>query len=84
MNKKVKIYTFKTCPFCIRAKRLLDNKGIDYEEIDISNQKDKLEELEAKTNSSTVPQIFVNDEFIGGCDNIVELHKKDEFDRVFK
>lgn len=84
MSKNVVIYTFKTCPFCIRAKRLMDNKGIDYEEIDISNQKEKLEELEAKTSCSTVPQIFVNDEFIGGCDNIVELHKKDEFDRVFK
>lgn len=84
MNKKVVIYTFATCPYCTRAKRLLDNKGVNYEEIDISNQKEKLKELEAKTGSSTVPQIFVNDEFVGGCDDIVELHKKGEFDGVFK
>ncbi len=84
MSKKVIIYTFKTCPFCIRAKRLLNNKRIDYEEIDISNQKEKLKELETKTGCSTVPQIFVDDKFIGGCDDIVELHKKGEFDGVFK
>lgn len=84
MSKKVEIYTFATCPYCTRAKRLLDNKGISYKEFDITNQKEKLKELEARTNCSTVPQIFVDDEFIGGCDDIIELHKKGKFDGVFK
>jgi len=83
MNKNVTIYTFSTCPYCIRAKRLMNNKGVKYEEIEISNDKEKLEELKQKTNSGTVPQIFINDKFIGGCDDIVDLHKKDEFDKVF-
>lgn len=81
--KKVIIYTFETCPFCIRAKRLLNNKGIEFTEIDITNEKYKLYELKTKTNSSTVPQIFIDDEFIGGCDDIVELHKKGKFDEIF-
>ncbi|WP_130806422.1 glutaredoxin 3 [Senegalia massiliensis] len=83
MSKKVTIYTFSTCPYCIRAKRLMDNKGVKYEEIEISNNNEKLEELKQRTNSATVPQIFINDRFIGGCDDIVELHKKGEFDKVF-
>lgn len=83
MSKNVTIYTFSTCPYCIRAKRLMDNKGVKYEEIEISNNNEKLEELKQRTNSATVPQIFINDRFIGGCDDIVELHKKGEFDKVF-
>ncbi|NBI05853.1 glutaredoxin 3 [Senegalia massiliensis] len=83
MSNNVTIYTFSTCPYCIRAKRLMNNKGVKYEEIEISNNKEKLEELKQKTNSTTVPQIFINDKFIGGCDDIVELHKKGEFDKVF-
>ncbi|MGO1367767.1 MAG: glutaredoxin 3 [Senegalia sp. (in: firmicutes)] len=83
MSKDVKIYTTSTCPFCLRAKRLMDNKGVEYEEIEISNNMEKLEELKKETNSSTVPQIFVDNKFIGGCDEIVALHKKGEFDQVF-
>lgn len=84
MVKKVVIYTFETCPFCVRAKRLLRNKGVNFKEIEISRGKAKLDELESKTNCSTVPQIFVDDKFIGGCDDIVKLHKTGKFDEVFK
>lgn len=84
MDKKVTIYTFETCPFCTRAKRLLSNKGVEFEEIEISNNQQKLKDLEKITNSGTVPQIFVNDDFIGGCDDIVQLHKDGKFDDIFK
>lgn len=84
MRKKVVIYTWKTCVFCIRAKRLLKNKGVKFEEIDIEDDINKLRQLEAKTGSGTVPQIFVDDKYIGGCDDIVNLHKRDKFDIVFK
>lgn len=82
--KKVVIYTFNTCPFCVRAKRLMDNKGVSYEEIDITTDRDELKKLEKSTQCATVPQIFVNDEFIGGCDDIIKLHKEDKFDGIFK
>lgn len=84
MDKKVVIYTFETCPYCIRAKRLLTNKNIDFTEINITNQDDKLKELEKKTGVDTVPQVFVDDKFIGGCDDLIELHKQGKFDEIFK
>ncbi|WP_432663875.1 glutaredoxin 3 [Wukongibacter baidiensis] len=83
MKKEVVIYTFDTCPYCIRAKRLLNNKGVNFKEIDITNRREVLSELKEKTDCSTVPQVFVNDKFIGGCDDIVGLHKRGEFDDIF-
>lgn len=84
MDKKVTVYTFNTCPFCIKAKNLLDDENIEFNEIDITTDRGKLKELEAKTGSSTVPQIFAGDKFIGGCDDLMELHKSGEFDQVFR
>ncbi|PHS36146.1 MAG: glutaredoxin [Alkaliphilus sp.] len=84
MKKKVVVYTWKTCIFCIRVKRLLKNKGVEFEEIDIGDDVRKLGQLEIETGSGTVPQIFVDDKYIGGCDDIVNLHRRDKFDVVFK
>ncbi|MCD5414051.1 MAG: glutaredoxin 3 [Clostridiales bacterium] len=84
MKKKVVIYTWKTCIFCIRAKRLLKNKGIEFTEIEIDDDTNRLRELEAQTGFGTVPQIFVDDKYIGGCDEIVDLHLRGKFDVVFK
>lgn len=83
MKKKVVIYTWKTCIFCIRAKRLLKNKGVEFEEIDIGDDINNLRQLETKTGSGTVPQIFVEGKYIGGCDDIVNLHRREKFDIVF-
>ena len=83
MSKKVVVYTFETCPFCIKAKRLLNNKGVEFKEVDITNDSNKLKELKSITNSGTVPQVFVDDNFIGGCDDIVALHKEGKFDKIF-
>jgi len=80
MNKKVTIYTWSTCPFCVKAKRLLDAKGIGYTEIEISGQRDKLQELKAKTKSGTVPQIFIDEKFIGGCDDLYALDRTGELE----
>lgn len=84
MSKNITIYTFKTCPFCIKSKELLSKEKVDYTEIEISNQKYKLDELEEKTGIGTVPQIFVNERFIGGCDDLLELHRNGKFDEIFK
>jgi len=84
MKKDVVIYTFKTCPYCVHAKKLLNQEGIDFKEIDVTTQREKLDELKIKTNCSTVPQIFVNDKFIGGCDDLLSLHEQGKFDELFK
>lgn len=83
MSKNVLIYTFETCPYCIRAKRLLTKNNIEFKEIDITNDDNKLNELEKKTGVDTVPQIFVDGNFIGGCDDLYELYRNKEFPRIF-
>ena len=83
--KKVKIYTTPYCPFCIRAKQLLKNKKINFDEIDLSENPDKFEEMLSKSNGArTVPQIFVNGEHIGDCDHLHDLDQKGELDKILK
>jgi len=83
--KKVKIYTTPYCPYCIRAKLLLKNKKINFDEIDLSENPNKFEEMLSKSNGArTVPQIFVNGEHIGDCDHIHDLDQKGELDKILK
>ena len=81
----VDIYTTPYCPFCIRAKKLLANKKVEFNEIDLSENPDKFEEMLSKSNGArTVPQIFVNGEHIGDCDHIHDLDRKGELDKILK
>jgi len=81
----VDIYTTPYCPFCIRAKKLLANKKVEFNEIDLSENPDKLGEMLSKSNGArTVPQIFVNGEHIGDCDYIHDLDQKGELDKILK
>lgn len=73
---QIKIYTTDYCPYCKKAKALLSQIGLLFEEIDITqNEDDAMDNLTAKTGISTVPQIFINDKFIGGCDDLFALQK---------
>ena len=81
--KKITIYTTPYCPFCIRAKQLLKNKNIDFQEIDLSREPDQFDEMSKKSNGArTVRQIFVNDTHIGDCDYIHELDNQGELDKI--
>ena len=74
MVAKVEVYTWSTCPFCIRAKRLLDNKGVKYTEYCIDGDRQAREKMTNRANGrSSLPQIFINDQHIGGCDDIHDL-----------
>jgi len=77
----VEIYTKPLCPFCIRAKRLLKQKGVAYDEIDIwlssARRKEMLERAEGRY---TVPQIFIDGRGIGGCDDLVALDASGELE----
>lgn len=78
---KVEIYTWKTCPFCIRAKALLDAKDVDYTEYMIQGDDDARAKMTERANGRrTVPQIFINDEGIGGCDEIHMLEAQGKLD----
>lgn len=82
---KVEIYTKATCPFCIRAKALLDMKGVEYEEFEISSGGPKREEMIQRANGrTTVPQIFIDDQHVGGCDELMRLEMEGKLDALLK
>ena len=72
---RVEIYTKDYCPYCDKAKLLLDQLLAEYMEIDLTATPAKLEELlERRPSARTVPQIFINGQGIGGCDDLYDLH----------
>jgi len=78
---KVEIYTKWGCGYCVRAKHLLDGKGVPYEEYDITmGGPHKAELRERAPHYSTVPQIFIDDRGIGGCDDLYALDRAGELD----
>ena len=72
MRARVRVYTTRICPYCVRAKMLLKAKGVHYEEIDVSGDYEKRAWLVEATGQRTVPQIF-NDESVGGFDELRAL-----------
>ncbi len=83
MNAKVEIYTKFACPYCSRAKALLSAKGVGYVEIDVSGGGAKRAEmLERAPGATTVPQIFINGEGIGGCDDLHALDHDGALDKM--
>ena len=67
---KVEIYTTRLCPYCFRAKALLNRKGVTYREIDVSNAPEMRRWLSDQTGQRTVPQVFVNGRHIGGLEDL--------------
>ena len=70
---QVVMYTTRICPYCVRAKRLLALKGVDYEERLIEGNRELIREMMARSNRRTVPQIFIDDYHVGGYDDLAEL-----------
>tara|TARA_Y100001968_G_C19445614_1_gene765233 strand:- start:3511 stop:3774 length:264 start_codon:yes stop_codon:yes gene_type:complete len=80
---KVEIYTWQYCPFCIRAKALLNQKGISFQEYSIDGDENARKLMSARANGrKTVPQIFINDNGIGGCDELYALEKTKKLDEL--
>ncbi|MEY4161175.1 MAG: glutaredoxin 3 [Pseudomonadota bacterium] len=80
---KVEIYTQWGCPYCVRAKALLDSKGVVYSEYDTTMDSSKRTEMVArKPDARTVPQIFVDDIAYGGCDDIHALDRDGKLDSI--
>lgn len=79
--KQVEIYTWRTCPFCIRAKALLDSKGVEYTEYAIDGDEAARSQMAEKTGGKrSVPQVFIEGEHVGGCDDIHALDRRGELD----
>ena len=77
---KIVIYTTQICPYCVRAKMLFQRKGATYEEIDVSHDDEMRRRLVSMTGQRTVPQIFINDRHIGGCDDLYALDRQGALD----
>ena len=83
MAPKVEIYTSALCGFCTAAKRLLDSKNIDYTEIDVTFDRPTRQAMTERAGGKTsVPQIFVDNIGIGGCDDLYALNDADQLDRL--
>ena len=78
--QKIIIYTTTTCPYCVRAKALFDRKGAIYQEINADDSKIREEMVKKSGGRKTVPQIFIGDVHVGGCDDLYELDKQGKLD----
>ena len=81
MNKVI-IYSTQVCPYCIRAKQLLDRKGVKYTEIKVDEDLKQREIMEKITGRRTVPQIIINDQPISGCDDLYALERAGKLDSL--
>ncbi len=76
MQPKVEIYTWSRCPFCIRAKSLLDKKGVEYTEYCIDGDEAARAEMADRAGRRSLPQIFIDNQHIGGCDDLYDLERE--------
>lgn len=77
---KVIVYTTSYCPYCIRAKALLNAKGVPFEEIDLTDEDEMRMDLVKRTGRRTVPQIFINDTSVGGYEELQALEDQGDLD----
>jgi glutaredoxin 3 len=79
--KPVRMYTTPICPYCVRAKSLFRKKGVEVEEVDVLMDMDAREEMKTKSGGArSVPQIFIGDTHVGGCDELYALEKEGKLD----
>jgi glutaredoxin 3 len=85
MKPNVEIYTWSRCPFCIRAKALLDDKGVDYTEYCIDGDEVARAQMAKRANGRrSLPEIFINDQHIGGCDDLYDLEAQGNLDPLLQ
>ena len=84
MAARIILYGTDWCGYCARARRLLDVKGAPYEEIDVDVVAGARQEMQAKSGRSTIPQIFINDQHIGGADDLYALDAEGRLDPLLK
>ena len=77
---EIDMYCTSTCPYCIRAEKLLKSKGVKINKINVENNQGKLKEMLKRSKRNTVPQIFIDDKHVGGFDDLSELDIMDELD----
>ncbi len=85
MKANIEIYTWSSCPFCIRAKALLKKKGLDFTEYCIDGDAQAREQMAQRANGrASLPQIFIDDQHIGGCDDLYALEVSGQLDSLLQ
>ena len=80
----IQIYTLSYCPYCARAKALLDKKGVKYQETVVDNDAAARQEMEKRSGRHTAPQIFIGTTYVGGCDDLYALEESGKLDILLK
>ena len=80
----ITMYASGWCPYCERARSLMTKKGLVVSEIDVDEDAQSREEMTARSGKRTVPQIFIGDKHIGGCDDLVALDASGQLDRLIQ
>ena len=84
MSPKVTVYTKQNCPFCVRAKRLLEKKGVAFEEISVEGRDELRTWLVEQTGQMTVPQIFAGERSLGGFSDVDALDREGKLDAILR
>ena len=79
---EIQVYTWSNCPYCVRAKDLLNRKGVKFEEINLDGKDDELTKLRERTGQRTVPQIFIDGKLVGGFTDLAALDSRGELDAL--
>ena len=82
--KPVIVYNTESCPYCVRARQLLESKNSSYTDIRVDEEPQLRQEMFEKTGRTSVPQIFIGNEAIGGCDDLFALEQAGELDRLLE
>jgi glutaredoxin 3 len=82
--RKIVMYVTGWCPYCARARAVLHTKGVAVEEIDVEAVPGARSEMQGRSGRSTVPQIFIGEDYVGGCDDLLELDEAGRLDPLLK
>ena len=82
--KHVTIYTTPVCPYCVKAKKLLEQKGVPFDEIDVSNEEAREQMMQRSGGRRTVPQIFIGGFHVGGCDDLYAFEREGKLDGILQ
>ena len=74
------MYSTRFCPYCVRARMLLEKKGVEFSDIRVDSEPHLRDEMIARAGRSSVPQIFIDEEHVGGCDDLYELEFEGQLD----
>ena len=84
MSAKVKMYSTRFCPYCMHARMLLENKGVEFEDIAVDGDAERRQEMMTLSGRHTVPQIWVGDTHVGGYDDLAALEQQGALDKLLE